>query len=73
MVLVFLVSARSPWKALIREIEASGEFKVVDTRTSHKKVVRVSGGALCSIPGSPGDRRALLNKRAELRRLGVLA
>jgi hypothetical protein len=57
-------------RKLIREIEANG-FAVQQGR-SHLLIKAAGGGAIASLPLTPGRGRWEKNLRAELRRKGVL-
>ena len=57
------------WKPLVRELRAAG--CEIETGGKHYTIKR-DGKTVGHLPISPSDRRALLNKRAQLRTAGVL-
>lgn len=57
-------------KQLIVKLEKQG-LELRRSGTTHWKVYR-DGRLLTTLPSTPSDRRSLLNKRAELKRQGVV-
>ncbi len=55
------------YKKLLEPYVAAG-FTVVPTRSQHVAVLDPTGRRVTTLPSTPGDRRSLLNARAELRR-----
>lgn len=60
----------SDWKKLMRELEAQGFEIRKSKRAGHHKVYR-DGRMVSAFPTTTCSRRALLNQRATLRRLGA--
>jgi predicted RNA binding protein YcfA (HicA-like mRNA interferase family) len=63
------MSSSKEVRDLIKEIESLG-FDVIKKAGGHWKVY--AGSAyIATLPCSPGDQHSLINKRSQLRRLGV--
>jgi hypothetical protein len=56
--------------ALLKRIKALPGWHVIYRRGGHYLVINPEG-ARCFMPSTPSDRRAVLNARAHLRRLGA--
>ena len=60
----------SDLRQLVRDLRRQG-FSVDRTRGGHLMVRCPDGRAVCTLSGTPGDRRAHRNARAQLRRAGA--
>lgn len=56
--------------ALLKRIKALPGWRVIYRRSGHYLVINPEGER-CFMPSTPSDRRAVLNARAHLRRLGA--
>jgi hypothetical protein len=66
------VKIHRDWKPLVRELRDAGYE--VRPGGRHYAIYRISDGQKVNqLPCTSSDRRALKNKRADLRRLGFLA
>lgn len=54
------------YKKLLEPYLAAG-YTLAPTRGQHVVVLDAAGRRVTTLPGTPGDRRSLLNARAELR------